>query len=185
MPQATPTGPNGYPVIQGIELIPTARLPDRIQSVFKYPLLNPVQSKCFPIIYESSDNFVVSAPTGSGKTAILELAICRLLATSQPHECKIIYQAPTKSLCTERQRDWSTRFRQLDITVVELTGDSEMFQLKNIATADIIITVGPREILLTEHVLTRPPAYRHQRSGTRLRGSGKTIRNSWSFLSCS
>ena len=50
---------------------------------------------------------VVAAPTGSGKTGILELAILRLLSKgldekellSQPHGClKTIYLAPSKAL---------------------------------------------------------------------------------------
>jgi len=140
MPQQVQQGPNGYPIIHGIELVPTSRLPDRIRAVFDYKHLNAVQSKCFSSIYETSDNFVLSAPTGSGKTAILELAICRLIATSQPHQFKVIYQAPTKALCSERQSDWSKRFRQLDVNVVELTGDTEVYQLKAISHADIIVT---------------------------------------------
>jgi len=140
MPQRAAIGPNGYPVVQGIDLVPTSSLPDRIRSVFTYPLLNVVQSKCFDSVYNSDDNFVLSAPTGSGKTTILELAICRLITTSDPHAFKVIYQAPTKALCTERHKDWSTRFRHLDIKVAEITGDSEVYQLKAISNADIIIT---------------------------------------------
>lgn len=140
MPQQVPQGPNGYPIVQGIELVPISRLPDRIRAVFKHNYLNAVQSKSFSSIYESNDNFVLSAPTGSGKTTILELAICRLIATSQPHQFKVIYQAPTKALCSERRQDWSARFRQLDVSVVELTGDTEVYQLKAVSHADIIVT---------------------------------------------
>lgn len=140
MSRRVDNGSNGLPIVNGTEIISTRNLPDRVRSVFKYEHLTFVQSKCFPIVYNSSDNFVLSAPTGSGKTTIVELAICRLLVQSQPHEFKIIYQAPTKALCSEKQKDWSTRFRQLDVNVVELTGDTEIHQLKSISNADIIVT---------------------------------------------
>lgn len=57
---------------------PRECIPDRFRTVFPYELFNKVQSRCFKSIYETSDNVVVSAPTGSGKTALLELAICKL-----------------------------------------------------------------------------------------------------------
>ena len=128
------------PVVQGITLISTQRLPDRFRSIFAYPLFNAVQSKCFPTIYNTNDNFVVSAPTGSGKTVILELAICRLMSGFANGSYKIIYQAPTKSLCSERQRDWQHKFGQLDLKVAELTGDTDNAQLRNVQNATIIIT---------------------------------------------
>jgi len=108
---------NGLPIVQGIELVPTHQLPDRIRSCFPFPLFNAMQSKCFATAYKSNDNFVLSSPTGSGKTAILELAICRLVLQLQAHRYKIIYQAPTKSLCSERQKDWQTKFSHLGLGV--------------------------------------------------------------------
>ena len=128
------------PVVQGISLISTQKLPDRFRSIFAYPLFNAVQSKCFPVIYNTNDNFVVSAPTGSGKTVILELAICRLMNGFANGSYKIIYQAPTKSLCSERQRDWQHKFGQFDLQVAELTGDTDNAQLRNVQNASIIIT---------------------------------------------
>jgi replicative superfamily II helicase len=38
----------------------------------------------------------LQAPTGSGKTVILELAILHLLSTKQKEECKVVYISPTK-----------------------------------------------------------------------------------------
>lgn len=67
---------------------------------------------------------VVSAPTGAGKTMILDLALVRLLHSSQydpvlrSHGQRqgkqvAVYLAPTKALCEERSRDWSQRFSTL------------------------------------------------------------------------
>lgn len=130
----------GPQVVQGITLVPTQSLPDRFRSIFDFPLFNAVQSKCFAVVYNTNDNFVLSAPTGSGKTAVLELAICRLISGFANGSYKIIYQAPTKSLCSERQRDWQKKFGPFDLQVAELTGDTDNAQLRNVQHASIIIT---------------------------------------------
>ena len=128
------------PVVQGIQLISLHELPDRLRSVFPFPLFNPVQSKCYNVVYKSDNNLVLSAPTGSGKTAVLEMAICRLVSGHQTDQYKIIYMAPTKSLCSERQRDWHTKFATLNLQCAELTGDSDQTQLRTVQHANLIIT---------------------------------------------
>ncbi|KAF2426590.1 P-loop containing nucleoside triphosphate hydrolase protein [Tothia fuscella] len=127
-------------LVNGIELRSTHELPDRFRSVFKFPNFNAVQSKCFPTVYGTNDNFVLSSPTGSGKTAIFELAILRLINGFANGTYKIVYQAPTKSLCAERQRDWERKFKQFDLECAELTGDTETNQLRKVQQATIIIT---------------------------------------------
>ena len=124
----------------GIPLIQTADLPGRFRVIFPFPHFNAVQSKCFKALFSTDDNVVMSSPTGSGKTAILELAICRLMSGYQAEQYKIVYQAPTKSLCSERQRDWQSKFAPLGLQCAELTGDTEFSQLRNVQNASIIIT---------------------------------------------
>ena len=92
------------PMINGVSLVPVNRLPDRFRSIFPFPLFNAVQSRCFDSAYSSTNNLVVSAPTGSGKTVILELAMCALFKELEQGTYKIVYQAPTKSLCAQRKR---------------------------------------------------------------------------------
>lgn len=128
------------PIVQGIRLVSPHALPDRFRLMFNFPLFNAVQSKCFNTIYNTNDNFVLSAPTGSGKTAVLELAICRLINGFANGSYKVVYQAPTKSLCSERQRDWQAKFGPLDLQCAELTGDTDHAQLRNVQHASIIIT---------------------------------------------
>lgn len=132
-------GRSDLPAVQGINLVSTRFLSDRFRTVFSFPVFNAVQSKCFDTIYKTNDNFVLSAPTGSGKTAIMELAICRLANISTSGSFKIVYQAPTKSLCSERLRDWQKKFAALDLRCAELTGDTEAVQLRNVQHASIII----------------------------------------------
>ena len=128
------------PVIQGIPLISTTKLPHRLRDVFPFPVFNAVQSKCFGNVFESANNFVLASPTGSGKTAILELAICRAINCNATNQYKIVYQAPIKALCSERQRDWQKKFAPLGLKCVELTGDSDSADLRNVQSANIIIT---------------------------------------------
>ncbi|TKA69582.1 hypothetical protein B0A49_04499 [Cryomyces minteri] len=128
------------PIVQGIQLVSCHKLPDRFRSIFPFPLFNAVQSKCFQVIYHGNDNFVLSSPTGSGKTVIFELAICRLITRFRSGSYKVVYQAPTKSLCSERQRDWQAKFGVLDLQCAELTGDTDPAQMRNVQNASIIIT---------------------------------------------
>ena len=72
---------------------------------------NPVQSECYLTAYESSANMVVSAPTGSGKTGVMELALLRLLRThldaaglrivSARGAAKAVYIAPMRAIVQE------------------------------------------------------------------------------------
>ncbi|KAG8531017.1 uncharacterized protein KY384_004374 [Bacidia gigantensis] len=132
--------PDAPPRVQGIQLISPNELPDRFRSIFKYPMFNAIQSKCFATAYQSNDNLIVSAPTGGGKTAILELAICQLLQQLKAEDFKVVYMAPTKSLCSERQREWHTKFAMLDLHCAELTGDTDNYHLRSVQSAHIIVT---------------------------------------------
>ncbi|KAI0133699.1 hypothetical protein BJ170DRAFT_729047 [Xylariales sp. AK1849] len=129
------------PRVGGAYLVnPRQALPDKCRAIFPYKLFNAVQSKCFPLVYGSNDNVVISAPTGSGKTAILELAICKLITTPGGENFKIVYQAPTKSLCSERARDWEKKFSHLNLRCAELTGDTSQAETHRVGSASIIVT---------------------------------------------
>lgn len=59
-----------------------------------FPYFNHVQSTVFNDVFYSNKNLVISAPTSSGKTVILEIAIIRLLASlslDSKNRFKIIY----------------------------------------------------------------------------------------------
>lgn len=128
------------PVIRGVETIPTTSLPDKQRSIFGFSVFNVVQSRCFSTAYGSDNNLVVSAPTGSGKTVVMELGILRIIELLKSGRAKVVYQAPTKSLCNERFRDWQAKFGIFDVQCAELTGDTETYQLRNVANASIIVT---------------------------------------------
>lgn len=67
----------------------------------------------------------IVAPTGSGKTVLLEMAMLRTLIDDcdggKYTGAKIIYMAPTKSLCSEKASDWEKKFGKLGISCKRLT----------------------------------------------------------------
>ena len=109
------------------------------ESVFNrsFQYFNPIQTQIFYSVYNSDENLLVGAPTGSGKTAIAELAILRLF--NKTSEGKIIYIAPLKSLSKERVKDWKEKFKFLKKNVIELTGDFTP-DLEILMNSDILIT---------------------------------------------
>ena len=115
-------------------------LPDKFRAIFPYELFNAMQSKCFDVVYRTNDNVVVAAPTGSGKTAILELAICKLALDRGNENFKIVYQAPTKALCSEKARDWEKKFSHMGLKCAELTGDTSLAEMRRVGDASIIVT---------------------------------------------
>lgn len=93
---------------------------------------------------------VVAAPTGSGKTGVLELAILRVMSNYidqrgafnvNPGAAKIIYLAPIRALVQEKVKQWQESFgNKLGLTCCEMTGDTDMANSINLDSADIICT---------------------------------------------
>ena len=123
----------------------------------KFHSFNHLQSEMVNVLANSDDNVIVSAPTGAGKTVLFEMAMARLLASNIHRRGggggvtvskaqKILYLAPNKALCEERQLDWSKRLVDIDrgIICTTITGGpnttSPSTSFADIASSHLIIT---------------------------------------------
>ncbi|QCD95970.1 DExH-box ATP-dependent RNA helicase DExH12 [Vigna unguiculata] len=101
---------------------------------------NPVQTQVFTVLYNSDDNVLVAAPTGSGKTICAEFAILRNHQKGPDSVMRVVYVAPIEALAKERYRDWERKFGGgLKLRVVELTGETAT-DLKLLEKGQIIIS---------------------------------------------
>ncbi|ODV61507.1 DNA helicase [Ascoidea rubescens DSM 1968] len=133
--------------------ISTIKLPDKVRSIFNFNYFNKMQSKSFDSIYNTDHNSVISSPTGSGKTVLFELAILRLYLRKTGNDTqniKVLYMAPTKALCVERQVDWMKKFSTtLNLTVGILTSDTSKIEAERVRKSNIIITTPEKWDLIT------------------------------------
>ena len=103
---------------------------------------NPIQTQVFNQLYNTDDNVLIGAPTGSGKTIAAEFALLRMFSSTPDGQC--VYIAPLEALTLERFADWSVKFgKQLGKKVVHLTGETAA-DLNALKTGQIIISTPER-----------------------------------------
>ncbi|XP_024003677.1 DExH-box ATP-dependent RNA helicase DExH13 isoform X2 [Eutrema salsugineum] len=101
---------------------------------------NPVQTQVFSVLYNTSDNVLVAAATGSGKTICAEFAILRNHHEGSDSTMRVVYIAPLEAIAKEQFRDWEEKFgKGLGLRVVELTGETAL-DLKLLEKGQIIIS---------------------------------------------
>jgi len=102
-------------------------------DAFPFDEFNRMQREALPAIVDSDDNVVAAAPTASGKTALAELAICRVLETGGT----AVFIAPLRALTNEREAEWE-RFEALGYTVYVVTGERDL-DPRRAARADVLV----------------------------------------------
>ncbi|KAI0333545.1 P-loop containing nucleoside triphosphate hydrolase protein [Cubamyces sp. BRFM 1775] len=155
-PEYEDSSPQGTRNWHGTRLRPVSDLPDIYRSLFKFGVFNAVQSQCYDAVMNTDENMVISAPTGSGKTVLFELAIVKMLkqSASSGERTKCVYIAPTKSLCTEKASSWENKFTPFGAKCSELTGDtvhSGRGAWGDAKDATIIVTTGEKWDSLTRN----------------------------------
>ena len=151
--------PRGY---KKEDMIPVADMPAWSHSSFEgITDLNPVQSRCYNCAFERSDNMLLCAPTGAGKTNVAMLSIlhevskCVDPATGELDEellldIKIVYVAPMKALVQEVVDTFTQRLKGVGrngLRVSELTGDSNMSSAQINASQMIVSTPEKWDII--------------------------------------
>ncbi|CAH8504302.1 unnamed protein product [Schistosoma bovis] len=118
--------------------------PEQFTSVFDFNTFNCIQNFVCQEIFTTNKSLVVSAPTGSGKTVIFELAIVKQLndyeTSSQKDPFIIIYIAPTKAICSQTFSEWNRKFSRFCLNCLTSTGDSEFVDIQNLGSQVLLIT---------------------------------------------
>lgn len=150
---AAPVGTIGV----GRKLIEISELDGLCQRTFKgYKSLNRMQSLVYPVAYKTSENMLICAPTGAGKTDAAMLTILNTVAknvvpnpienpdaadfTVMTEDFKIIYVAPMKALAAEVTEKLGKRLAWLGIKARELTGDMHLTKAEILDTQIIVTT---------------------------------------------
>ncbi|KAL6705791.1 putative steryl acetyl hydrolase mug81 [Coniothyrium glycines] len=150
---AVPVGTVGA----GRRLIEIQELDGLCQRTFKgYKSLNRMQSLVYPVAYKTSENMLICAPTGAGKTDAAMLTILNIVAknivpnpidepeatdfTVLAEDFKIIYVAPMKALAAEVTEKLGKRLAWLGIKARELTGDMHLTKAEILDTQIIVTT---------------------------------------------
>ncbi|XP_059613814.1 probable ATP-dependent DNA helicase HFM1 isoform X2 [Phlebotomus argentipes] len=109
---------------------------------------NRMQAMFFNDCVFSGSSMVITAPTGSGKTTIFLLSIMReLMKANWPETCdplRFIYVAPTRALCSEILGKWKEKFSRLSMRCCEVTGETNVTNLKELAEYNIVVTTAEK-----------------------------------------
>ncbi|OTB06369.1 hypothetical protein M426DRAFT_319104 [Hypoxylon sp. CI-4A] len=151
-----PAGKAGT-LLPGHKLINIADMDGLCRRTFKgYKTLNRMQSLVHPVAYKTSENMLICAPTGAGKTDAAMLTILQTIGqyvTPNPIEnteatdfgvntqdFKIVYVAPMKALAAEITEKLGKRLAWLGIRCREYTGDMHLTKSEIVQTQIIVTT---------------------------------------------
>ena len=135
-------------------------LPEWAQPGFKgMTSLNRIQSKVCETALFSSENLLVCAPTGAGKTNVAMLTMLHEIGmhrrkdgTVDTSAFKIIYVAPMKALVAEMVGNFTKRLQPYGVNVRELTGDVSLSKVEIEDTQLIVVTPEKWDIITRKAV---------------------------------
>lgn len=97
-------------------------------------------------LLKTRDSFVISAPTASGKTLIAEMAMLQSIEKGG----KVIYLVPLRALASEKYEDFTKKYKDFGIKVMQSTGDYDSVD-PWLYNADIIISTNEKIDSLIRH----------------------------------
>ena len=138
-------------------LVEIADLPEWMHASFLgIRSLNRIQSKMVDAALHASDNILLCAPTGAGKTNVALMCILHELMQHRKEDgtfdldsFKIVYVAPMKALVQENVQSFGKRLAPYGINVRELSGDQNLTRQQiqdtqvSITTPDMNHTLSP------------------------------------------
>ncbi|KAG8346984.1 putative DEAD/DEAH box RNA helicase [Trypanosoma vivax] len=141
-------------------------MPEWTHSAFRnITHLNTIQSTLFRTAFHTSQNMLVCAPTGAGKTVCALLVILRCISEhfvngTLDRSFKIIFIAPMKALAQEMVENFSRRLAPFAVIVRELTGDMQLTK-HELAQTQLIVTTPEKWDVITrkrsnEDVVMKP-----------------------------
>ena len=145
------------PVIPSDEkLVNVSELPEWAQPAFGgIRSLNRVQSKMVNAALYASNNLLLCAPTGAGKTNVALMCMLHQLGTCRREDgtfdldaFKIVYIAPMKALVQECVLTFGKQLAPFGITVKELSGDQNLTR-QQIQETQVIITTPEKWDIIT------------------------------------
>jgi len=154
-------------IVSDEKLIPITDLPAWTHAAFKgMEKLNRIQSKMCDVALRSSENLLLCAPTGAGKTNVAMLAMLNILGQHKKKvlkskegeidkeelydlkSFKIVYVAPMKALVQEVVKNFSRRLEPYGVSVKELSGDSSL-TLHQISETQVLVTTPEKWDIVT------------------------------------
>ncbi|MCF6154211.1 MAG: DEAD/DEAH box helicase [Candidatus Brocadia sp.] len=98
-------------------------------------------------LLKKQDSFVVAAPTASGKTLIAEMAALKVFLEMGG---KVVYLVPLRALAREKYDDFSKKYKDAGMRVVQSTGDFDSADTW-LYDADLIISTNEKMDSLIRH----------------------------------
>lgn len=143
MPAAQSTKAKAVPLVDIQSVLP----PELRPAMDNVKRLNPVQSTVWKTALQTSENMLVCAPTGAGKTNIALMTILREASRFLNERgqvlregWRVVYVAPMKALAAEVVAKFDERLSRLGLKVRELTGDMNLTRAEALDTQVVVVT---------------------------------------------
>lgn len=145
------------PILSSSEkLVEVSSLPEWSREAFTgIKTLNRIQSRMVNSAFYGSENILLCAPTGAGKTNVALLCMLNLVGQHLKEDgsvdldsFKIVYIAPMKALVQECVQSFRKKLQPFGMTVNELSGDQNLTR-QQIQETQLIVTTPEKWDIVT------------------------------------